>query len=72
METNILNTVGLVIAFLGAVLLIRFGVTFRGDDAWVLIGKHWKKLWLTMEWGQRLAFIMLSVGFVLQLIAHCS
>jgi hypothetical protein len=65
-----LNTVGLVIAFLGTVFLIRFGVRFHGDDAGVNTGKHWTTLWLTMECGQRLGFIMLSVGFVLQLIAQ--
>jgi hypothetical protein len=65
-----LNTFGLVIAFLGTVFLIRFGVTFQGDDPVVPTGKHWTKLWLTMECGQRLGFIMLSVGFVLQLIAQ--
>jgi hypothetical protein len=66
----LLNTVGLVIAFLGTVFLMRFGVTFHEDDALVPTGKHWTKLWLTMECGQRLGFIMLSVGFGLQLIAQ--
>jgi len=70
METNILNTVGLVIALLGTVFLIRFGVTFHGDDAGVNTGKHWTKLWLTMEYGQRLGFIMLTVGFGFQIIAQ--
>jgi hypothetical protein len=66
----LLNTVGLGIAFLGTVFLMRFGVTFRGDDAGVNAGKHWTKLGLTMECGQRLGFTMLFVGFIHQLIAQ--
>jgi hypothetical protein len=66
----LLNIFGLSIAFLGAVFLIRFGVSFHGDAAGVSTGKDWTTLWLTMECGQRVAFIMLSVGFVLQLIAQ--
>jgi hypothetical protein len=70
METNILNTVGLVIALLGTVFLIRFSVRFRGDEAGVDTGKSWTKLWLTMEQGQGIGFIMLTGGIVLQLIAQ--
>ena len=66
----VLNTVGLGLAGLGAGLLVRFGVTFHGDDAGVLVGKGWTKLWLTMEWGQRLGFIMVVIGFILQFIAQ--
>lgn len=65
-----LNTFGLVIALLGTVFLIRFGVRFRGDEAGVDVGKNWTKLWLTMEQGQGIGFIMLIVGIVLQLIAQ--
>lgn len=65
-----LNTVGRGVAFLGSAFLIRFGVTFRGDNAGVSMGKHWTKLGLSMEWGQRVGFIMLTIGFVLQFIAR--
>jgi hypothetical protein len=70
METNILNIVGLVIALLGTVFLIRFGIRFRGDEAGVIIGKDWTTLWLTVEQGQGIGFIMLTAGIVLQLIAQ--
>lgn len=66
----VLNTVGLGVTFLGTVFLLRFGVTFRGDEAGVHVGKHWTKLGLTMEWGQRLGFTMLAIGFILQFIAQ--
>jgi hypothetical protein len=70
MEINILNIIGLLVALLGTVFLIKFGVRFRGDDAGVYTGKSWTKLWLTMEQGQGIGFIMLIVGIVLQLIAQ--
>jgi len=66
----ILDTVGLGVAFIGAILLLRFGITFHVDDAVVYVGKHWTKLGLNMEWGQRLAFIMITMGFILQFIAR--
>jgi hypothetical protein len=72
MYSWVLNTVGLGMAFLGAGFLVRFGITFRGDDAGVFKGKHWTKLGLTMELGQRLGFTMLAIGFILQFIAQFS
>jgi len=66
----LLNIFGLGVAFLGTVFLIRFGVSFHGDEAGVNTGKYWTKLCLTMEWGQRLGFILLSIGFILQLMAQ--
>ena len=66
----VLNTVGLGLAFLGTFFLLLFGVRFRGDEAGVLVGKDWRKLWLTTECGQRLGFIMLTIGFILQFIAQ--
>jgi len=65
MEINILNIVGLVIALSGTGFLIRFGITFEGDRPIVSTGKHW-----TNECGQRVGFILLLIGFVLQLIAQ--
>jgi hypothetical protein len=70
MCSGVLNTVGLGVTFLGTLFLLRFGVSFHGDEAGVLLGKGWQKLWLTMEWGQRLSFIILATGFALQLIAQ--
>jgi len=66
----LLNTVGLGVAFLGTGFLVRFGVTFHGDNAGVYTGKHWTKLGLTIEWGQRLGFTILTIGFILQFIAQ--
>lgn len=66
----VLNTAGLGVAFLGAIFLVRFSVTFHGDDPGVDVGKHWTKLGLSMEWGQRLGFIMLAIGFILQFITQ--
>jgi len=65
-----INTAGLFVALLGSAFLVRFGVRFQGDTAGVLVGKGWTKLGLTIEWGQRLGFIMLSAGFILQIIAQ--
>jgi len=66
----VLSTAGLGVAFLGAGFLVRFGVSFHGDEPGVDVGKHWTKLGLNMEWGQRLGFIMLTIGFILQFIAQ--
>ena len=65
MEINILNIVGLLIALLGTVFLIKFGVTFRGDQPGVSTGKSW-----TNECGQRMGFTLLLIGFALQLSAQ--
>jgi len=66
----LLDTIGLGITFIGALLLMRFGVTFHGDQPGVGTGKSWTKLCLTMERGQQLSFGMLFVGFILQFVAR--
>jgi hypothetical protein len=65
METNILNIVGLGIALLGTIFLVLFGVRFQGDAPVVKTGGHW-----TNQCGQEIGFILLTIGFVLQLIAQ--
>jgi phosphatidylglycerophosphate synthase len=65
METNIPNIVGLFIALLGTIFLAFFGIRFSGDRPIVRTGGHW-----TNEQWQRLGFILLGVGFILQLGAQ--
>jgi thiol:disulfide interchange protein len=65
METNILNIVGLGIALLGTIFLTLFGIRFQGDNPVVKTGGHW-----TNEYGQGVGFVLLAIGFVLQLIAQ--
>jgi len=72
METKILTTVGLGMALVGTAFLVRFGVSFHGDTPGVSTGKDWKKLWLTVEQGQRVGFVLLTIGFGLQLAAQFS
>jgi len=71
MSSSVLNTIGLSISFLGAIFLVYFGITFRGNDPGVSEpGKICQRLHLTIEWGQRLGFILLAIGFFAQLIAQ--
>ena len=61
---------GLIFGFLGSVMLVRFGITFHGDQAGINSGRHWTKLGLSMEWGQRVGFTLIAIGFALQFIAQ--
>ena len=65
-----LNAAGLAFAFLGTILLLRFGITFRGDQPGVPTGKDWTKLGLSIECGQRISFLLLVIGFGLQLLSQ--
>lgn len=60
---------GLSVSFVGSLLLIIYGVVFRGDDVWVATGRSWWK-WFSNGVGQRLGFICLTLGFLLQLIGQ--
>lgn len=71
MCASLLNIFGLGLAFLGTFFLaLRFGITFHGDSPGVNCGKHWTKLGLNMQWGQRICFALLAIGFILQLISQ--
>ena len=71
MCTSLLNTFGLGVALLGTVFLfLRFGITFQGDVPGVNVGKDWKKLGLSIERGQQISFLLLVIGFILQLISQ--
>lgn len=62
-------TAGLVLNIFGSVILIIFGIGFRGDYPVVPVGKSWWKP-LSMEGMQRLGFAVLTTGFALQLVAQ--
>jgi hypothetical protein len=65
-----MNAAGLIVAFLGTLLLLRFGVGFHGDRPVVSVGTDWTKLFLSTEWGQRIAIGFLALGFLLQLLSQ--
>ena len=68
---SVLNSVGLVVGFCGAALLVRFGMGFSGDKpGFNTPGKVLRKLHVTLERGQRLGFTLLATGFLFQFIAQ--
>jgi hypothetical protein len=60
---------GLLFSFTGSLLLIIYGVAFKGDDIGAYTGRSWWK-WFSNGVGQRLGFICLTLGFLLQLIGQ--
>jgi hypothetical protein len=64
-----LNVVGLSLSFIAALLLFIYGVHFEGETPKVAMGRNWWR-WFCSECGQRLGFILLMLGFLLQLISQ--
>ena len=59
---------GIVLSFLGAVLIALWGFSFRIENKHLAFSPELAKVFIPLG---RVGFVIFSLGFLLQLIHHC-